>query len=106
MIDFNIFREQLDQARAAGEPHLIVEGLHSGRMIGWVYADMLSLAHLRCRMHVYVTPVARPYGAGAEDGILFLDFLFGWLGMHKVFVETLVSHDRAREMAEHWGIPG
>ncbi len=103
MVGFDMFRQQLRHALAAGEPHLIVEGLNSGRMIGWVYADLLSLAHLRCRMHVYVIPEARSYGAGAEAGILFLDYLFGRLDMHKVFVETLVSQDSAREMAEHWG---
>jgi RimJ/RimL family protein N-acetyltransferase len=103
MIDFEMFRQQLRHALAAGEPHLIVEGLNSGRMIGWVYADLLSLLHLRCRMHVYVIPEARIYGAGAEAGILLLDYLFGWLGMHKVFAETLVSQAAIRQMAQHWG---
>ena len=103
MVGFEMFRQQLRHALAAGEPHLIVEGLNSGRMIGWVYADLLSLAHLRCRMRVYVIPEARSYGAGAEAGILFLDYLFGWLDMHKVFVETLASQGATRAMAEHWG---
>ncbi len=97
------FARQLHGSLAAGEPHMIVEGLHSGRMIGWAYGDQLSTTHQRCRMHVYVIPEARCYGAGAEAGILFLDFLFGWLGMHKVFAEPLLEQRGTIQLASNWG---
>jgi RimJ/RimL family protein N-acetyltransferase len=103
IITFDNFRMQLRSALAANEPHFIVEGLQSGRIIGWVYADQLSVAHRRCHMHVYVVPEARVYGAGAEAAIYFLDYLFGWLDMRKVIAEALVAHHVARRMAEFWG---
>jgi RimJ/RimL family protein N-acetyltransferase len=101
--DFKTFARQLHASLLASEPHMIVEGLHSGRMIGWAYGDQVSTTHQRCRMHVYVIPEARRYGAGAEAGILFLDFLFGWLGMHKVFAEPLLAQSSTIQLASHWG---
>lgn len=103
VIGFDSFCEQLRRALLANEPHFAVESLHSRRMVGWVYADQLSSAHRRCRMHIYVVPQARSYGAGAEAGIFFLDYLFGWLDMRKVIAEALVAQHGARRMAEYWG---
>ena len=78
------FREQVRAALHGDEPLFIVEGKHSGRIIGWVYADQFLPARLVCRIHVYIIPEARSYGAGAEATLLFLDYLFGWLGMRTV----------------------
>ncbi|HEY1387981.1 MAG TPA: GNAT family protein [Ktedonobacterales bacterium] len=103
IITFESFSKQLRSAFAANEPHFIVEGLQSGRVIGWVYADQFSPMHRRCHMHVYVIPEARSYGAGAEAAIYFLDYLFGWLDMRKVIAEALVAQHPARKMAEFWG---
>lgn len=103
IVTFDDFNKQLRSAFAANEPHFIVEGLQSGRMIGWVYADQFSAMHRRCHMHVYVVPEARSYGAGAEAAIYFLDYLFGWLDMRKVIAEALVAQHVARKMAEYWG---
>lgn len=103
IIWFDSFREQLRASLAADEPHFIVEGLQSGRMTGWIYADKFSAAHRRCHMHVYVVPEARTYGAGAEAAIYFLDYLFGWLDMRKVVAEALVAQRHAQKMAEFWG---
>ena len=102
-IGFDQFRERLRSTQAEHAPLFIVEGLHSGRMIGWVYADQFAADRLSCRMRVYVIPEARVYGAGAEAGIHFLDHLFGALGMRKVIAEAPLTQERVWKMAQHWG---
>lgn len=103
LMAFETFQAQLRRALMANEPNLIVEGLHSGLPIGWVYADYLSHEHRRCRMTIYVTPEARNFGAGAEAGVLFLDYLFGWVGLQKVCVEALALQRIAIQMAMNMG---
>lgn len=101
--DFTQFRERLRSAQAKGAPFFVVEGLHSGRMIGWVYADQFAADRCSCRMRVYVIPDARVYGAGAEAGIHFLDYLFGVRGMRRVTAEAPLAQERVWKMAQHWG---
>ena len=96
-------RERLRSAQAENAPFFVVEGLHSGCMIGWVYADQFAADRHSCRMRVYVVPEARVYGAGAEAGIHFLDYLFGALGMRRVTAEAPLTQERIWKMAQHWG---
>lgn len=103
IVAYDPFLAKLRCALSAGEPHLMVEGKHSGFPIGWVYADQVSHDHCRCRMTVYIIPEARAYGAGAEAGVLFLDYLFGWRGMRKIFIEALAVQTEAITIATKGG---
>jgi RimJ/RimL family protein N-acetyltransferase len=103
LVAYDPFLTKLQSALTAGEPHLMVEGKHSGFPIGWVYADQVSNDHCRCRMTVYIIPEARAYGAGAEAGVLFLDYLFGWRGMRKIYIETLAVQTEAIQIATKGG---
>ena len=102
-VSVETFREQVCAAIHGDEPLFIVEGKHSGRIIGWVYADQFSSEYLVCRMHVYIIPEARSYGAGAEAALLFLDYAYGQLGMRTVVIEPLASQAYIIELARKGG---
>lgn len=102
-VSVETLRRQVRAAPHGDEPLFIVEGKHSGRIVGWVYADQFSPGWLVCRMHVYIIPEARNYGAGAEATLLFLDYLFGSLGVRTVVIEPRDSQAYAIALARKVG---
>jgi len=78
---------------------LIIEGKASHKPVGWVFAYDYQPIDQHCFLATYTIPEARRFGAAAEGGLLFLDYLFAYFPLHKVSMEVYAFNTASLNVA-------
>jgi RimJ/RimL family protein N-acetyltransferase len=103
LLSFHAFCEELQTNIQNDLVHLIVEGLQSQRAIGWVYAYHYSVWEQRCFSAIYVTAGGRHFGAAAEAGMLFLDYLFSYFPIRKIAADVYAFNAASLQVIKNAG---
>jgi RimJ/RimL family protein N-acetyltransferase len=77
--------------------------IHTDEPLGWVFTYGYAIWEQRCFLVIYVVPEARRFGAAAEVGMLFLDYLFSYFPIRKVAAEVFSFNHTSLDVLKHAG---
>lgn len=103
LVPFEIFRDELQKNLLNDLVHLLAVDLHTDQPLGWIFAYGYAIWEQRCFLVIYVVPEARRFGAAAEAGMLFLDYVFSYFPVRKVAAEVFSFNHISLHVLEHAG---
>jgi UDP-4-amino-4,6-dideoxy-N-acetyl-beta-L-altrosamine N-acetyltransferase len=95
----------LGQLQARGDRHeFVIVDLESARIVGTIGLSHIDRRHRRAEYGVLVgEPDARGKGLAAEASRLLLQYAFGELGLHRVFLHVFLDNEPALRLYERLG---
>jgi len=103
LVPFEVFRDELQKNLLNDLVHLLAVDLHTDEPLGWIFTYGYTIWEQRCFLVIYVIPEARRFGAAAEVGMLFLDYLFSYFPVRKVAAEVFSFNHTSLHLLEHAG---